>query len=59
MDRDFNVGDNVVFKYDPEGMKGQIIAIFWEDIEDAPIKIVVKWENGTFEDCEPNELIVV
>ena len=58
MERDFNVGDFVVSKYDPEGIRGKIIAIFWEDVEGAPIKIVVKWMNGAFEDCEPNELIV-
>ena len=58
MDRDFNVGDNVVFKDAPEGMRGKIISIFWEDIEDAPIRIIVKWEDGYFQDCEPNELIV-
>lgn len=60
MERDFNVSDFVVSKYDPEGIRGTIVSIFWEQSnEEVPPTIYVKWEDtGDVEVCDAYDIIV-
>ena len=60
MYNDFEVGSKVVSKYDPEGTKGTIVSIFWEQSnEEVPPTIYVKWDDTSdIEVCDAYDLIV-
>ncbi len=57
MERDFNINDYVVSKYDPEGMRGFIVNIKQE--QDSPPIILVAWSNGIIESCGVKEIILI